>query len=330
MTVSIRNGDRRLSLLSMAQLRAWLARTYGEGEAWRLELAVSIGKRGRKRFVYRLCSNRHDDIALKAHRDPIRNAREFRALHRLADADAPSLRPYFLAWDMSFYAMDWVAAPTLRDVLGGSDRHLWLERAGAWLAKLHHTSSHKRLVEARLLPLHLNRKALDKTDAEATAKMKSRLASVDLKQGPRSIIHGDLHAKNLFALPDQIVGYDRETDGFGLTFLDVAALLADVSKSRFDAIRFYAPWDGNETEDREAFFRGYGPIEAPHLQLFDTIEDALVFRKWRQQVRAGEADITDRVLERGLVGDGNALPHPGRLVRRVDGSVSWDTARAFA
>lgn len=322
-----------------ARLQRWLSRHYGRRQAWHMDLIRNAGRSGRGRRILRLRNDDGQSIAIKSHDSRLRNRSEFHALRKLHEAAPDSIAPIYLARDFKYYAMEWLEAPLLSAALGRGDHAERITQAGAWLAGLHAHAAPRRFLETRLPNLQisgldLSRFRSPRPGSEATrlasGRLRQRLRKAPLAKGPRAVLHGDFHAGNLFVLPDRVIGFDREDDGTGLTFLDSARFLVDLGQRRRDASATGETWGGDAEADRRLFFDAYGPLRAADLATYDAIEDALAFRVWRRQMRRGQSGMTAEIQARGLLGDDTPQRRPARLVARADGSVIWSDAPAQA
>lgn len=215
--------------------------------------------------------------------------------------------------------MDWIDAPLLSKQMNGPERQACLILAGRWLAHLHaarvRTSFLKRTGKLLRLPIWDGPIWGGHTLVrEVTSKLRLRMRRVNVSSGPVAMLHGDIHLGNLFGTGERVVAFDREFDGYGLTFLDVAKILNDMADRREQAAEQDQPWPDDAEIDRRLFFEGYGPLKEKDLPLFDLTEDLVLFKKWRRKFRRGDNRYSDDLGARGLLEGHVQTARPGRLV----------------
>lgn len=306
-------------------VRDWIGRQFGSADGWNINAVMTIGASSRKRSFFRARDGSGHSFAIKQHSSRRRNRTEFKALETLHRLSPKSVAPLYLAKDYRYFLMSWIDGPLLSDVIGQPGREALLHQAGAWMAGFH-GASHRRpmFMRSKKAPA-LEAPIRNGSDVIATAatRLRENLNRLSKGTAPMATLHGDLHAGNFFVRDGDLIAFDREQDTFGLTFLDVAKFLTDLTQRRDAAAAEGRPWDGDPDSDRRAFFDGYGPVRQDQVALFDVVEDLFTFRQvWRriQSAARPEQDALFPVALRGIPGN---APRAGRLILSQNGTVGW-------
>lgn len=297
---------------TIAPAMEWLARRFGDIDRWRvLPIHSKDFPSGRYLRMYRVRNpSQGYEFAIKFNSERTRNLEEHTGLTTLRAVTSDCINPVHLDEKNRFFVLDWCPHPLLSDALHGANRASALRRAGAWLSHVHKSTQGPAPKSARIHRLSTSK------DKKIRARLAAGLPT------PTTMIHGDFHTGNLFAAPDQLLGFDREQNFYGNPYFDVAKILVNQAELRDKAALSGAAWDGSHELDRKAFFDGYGPIPEADLSVFDLTEDQVLFKLWDRRKKRKNGVLDTQMKAQGLLPDPPET-RPGRLVE-----TGWNTTPA--
>jgi hypothetical protein len=309
------------------RIREWLGQHFGKSATWTIKTYVKKSfSAGRERWILQALDPATDRrVALKTNSTKKSNRAEYEALRSLREQMPDSVAPLHLAPDGLFFALEWIDAPLLSDRMSGPDRPAAIERAGDWLRRLHDSTGGRSWAPSMKKGLQVPLWGGFGPAGGATARLRERRRAVSFKNGPVAMLHGDYYPGNLFDTGDRLLGFDRMTDEYGIKYLDAAKFLVNIMSRRKNALRLGQELPGTAETDRQHFFQGYGPLPGADLAVFDVVEDIIVYKKWRQHVRANKVSFDDEMRQRGLLEPVVPVVHPGRLVVGASGPPTWTT-----
>jgi Ser/Thr protein kinase RdoA (MazF antagonist) len=292
-------------------------------------LVRSVEQRGcsgpRSLILHGYNSATGQSVAIKANSEVHRNREQFAALRSLRAHTEECVAPVALSEDGRFFVMDWVDAPLLSDTLGthAAGRRTAIIAAASWLAKLHSVTLRRvsapgsRSLDVFRLPC-VDPARVGMTAISASERLRARVSRCkrQARAGPVVMLHSDFKPENLFSKDGRVIAFDRQFNCHGIAFLDVAHFLSCLAQLRDAAAADGNPWDGDAESDRRHFFEGYGPLKWRDLELFDLVEDVLLFRRWYPFAIRGLPHLDRQMQARGLLEQMVPKRRPGRLAAR--------------
>lgn len=310
------------------QLRSSLGKRYGDPNGWSIRVISEQGRPGRERRLLRARHAGGQCLAIKQNSAPAHNRRQYRALRNLRRATPECVAPHYISEDAQFFVMDWVDAPLLGERLTGPERLADLRRMGSWLARLQSATTRHPLLVRKPYSFRSPTGDLDAITTSIEARLRARLDLVSYRDGPLTMLHGDLHPGNVFVTEEEIVVFDRKLDRYGTAFIDIAAFLISLGHLRALAAAAGHPWSGNEEEDRKHFFEGFGAIQEGDLALYDLIEDITIFQRWLKHGSEEDPWFYDRMRSQGLIEPAIYNSRPGRMVVNGGSAAYWTSEHA--
>ena len=277
---------------------------------WRVFRVSFKIKSGRSEAVFRAEGPDGRKLAIKHCAHPRKAIEEFIALQSLSAARGDCIRPVFLDEQASVFAMEWIEAATLKQMMQRPRRLDLIRQAGRWLKGLHSatrcwTPRRDRQIEGDLLigPQGGEFKKID-------AILRNRRTRLGLRLHRHSLLHTDFHMGNLFVDGERIIAFDPMTSRRGLPVHDVADFLVLCEVYRLHAAMRGDGWPDCGGQDRRAFLDGYGALKPRRKRLLDFALDVKIARMWhhhaKADTRAPLADaeflhLSKRMRQRGLL-----------------------------
>ena len=307
--------------LDPEMLRRSLCAHFGGTDNWQFETVADPS--GSK---YRLCVLRATnldsgrDVAIKANTGRDRNEEQFKALVAFYNEGVDSIRPFYIDSSKLFFVMEWVDAPLLEQQLGGTHHDELIADAGRWLSKMQKLTENSTIYASNIRKPKLKRLRGDQAVQKLFKSLNKCLGDPKVLQKTPVRLHGDFTIFNVFSTHNRLLGFDAQVHAYGIPFHDATRFLLSLARARHDASHAGRGWPGSTEQDRQSFFKGYGPILEEDLWLFDLMEDCIYFNSWRRlRSRKGDAasiQYFDQQLgKRGLLGDEGQKTRPGRLVK---------------
>lgn len=252
----------------------------------------------------------------------IRGQREYESLLRVyqhfLQQDDPHLRavyPEAYLPDINALIMDFVPGQPLYDN-NLSPRHLlsrqgmnkamyMLQRCGKWLRWLHELPVDDAPADRRFGPVdslailleHVRQLRACGVDLESWPLWQPTVAALQQVNDDRQVwVHGDLHARNFFLLPDQsVVSMDTALDRLDSPYYDLGKLVADL-KSRRARLLSLATFPTPAMIDMlsQAFLAGYFAGSQPDPVLLALYEGRFLLQKWLESLQTLQQTFSGR------------------------------------
>lgn len=280
------------------------------GAGWQVVCVSARIKAGRVEAVFRAEGPDGGRLAIKQCAHPRKAITEYTALQTLASASSNCVKPVFLDEAASLFAMEWIEAPTVKDMMREPARLDVIRQAGCWLRDLHRatkawTPQRDPQIEGALLV---------EPRGPDFGRVDDRLRARRRQLGRRwlfpCLLHSDFHMGNLFAANGRIVAFDPLAMRRGAPMFDLADFLVLSEIHRLHAAKLGRAWPDSAQRDRRAFLDGYGPLTAGQNRLLAFATDLKIARIWHHHAKTGNrsrleqsefAFLQDRMRNRALL-----------------------------
>lgn len=280
------------------------------GAGWQVSCVAARMKAGRVEAVFRAEGPDGRRLAVKQCAHPRKAINEFDALQALSAASSDCVRPVFLKDEASLFAMEWIEAPTIKQLMHQPGRLGLIRQAGRWLRTLHRATKgwaprRDPQIEGDLL--------IDPQTPEFR-RVDDRLRTRRNRLGMRllfpSLLHSDFHMGNLFAVDGRAVAFDPLARRRGAPMFDLADFLVLAEIYRLHAETQGNAWPDCAEHDRRAFLEGYGRIAPWQDRLLAFATDLKIARMWHHHAKSSRRTLLedeefvllqDKMRDRGLL-----------------------------
>lgn len=281
------------------------------GPHWTVSCVSARLKAGRVEAVFRAEGPDGHRLAIKQCAHPRKAINEFLALQALAAASSDCVRPVFLNDEDALFAMEWVEAPTLKQVMHQPARLDLIRQAGRWLRDLHWSTKgwaprrDPQIEGALLVDPH------GPDFQHVDGRLRARRKRLGMRVLFHSLLHSDFHMGNLFVVDGRTVAFDPLARRRGTPMFDVADFLMLSEVYRLHAMTQGNPWPDSVRRDRDAFLDGYGPLTRQQNHLLGFATDVKIARMWHHHAKSTDrtpleqaefALLQDKMRVRALLG----------------------------
>lgn len=263
------------------------------GGGWHASCVSARMKAGRVEAVFRAEGPDGRRLAIKQCAHPRKAINEFSALQALAAASSDCVRPVFLNDQASLFAMEWIEAPTIKQLMHQPSRLDLIRKAGRWLRALHRATRHwtpqrDPQIEGALL--------IDPQAPEfrrVNDRLRARRARLGIRFLFHSLLHSDFHMGNLFVVDGRAVAFDPLAMRRGTPMFDVADFLVLSEIYRLHAQTQGNAWPHCERRDRQAFLEGYGRLAPWQNRLLAFAMDVKIARMWHHHAKSAHRTLLE-------------------------------------
>ena len=256
-----------------------------EKGSWQLRRVVSRDKSEGFEAVFHARAADGRQLAVKQCAHPRKTINEYHALQRLAESSGESLRAFALDPQSRFFAMEWVDAPLVKQMMHEPNRLELIQAAGRWLRRLHDRTWRTTPLRDPAMEGALLIDPQGSCFRELDRRLARRRRRLGIRRSGHALLHTDYHIGNIFAGPNGLIPFDPTARRRGMPVFDLADFLTVLMVYRHHAAFQGRPWPDSRAVDRREFLKGYGRFSWPQRRLMGFAQDLKIARMWHHHAK---------------------------------------------